>query len=91
MTDADNPETNLANAGIEYGGWGLLLLFVCKRCLTIARTNGIRAAFGSPCALSCEIDTNPGHPPADGARTELEMVKAQPVMELDSGDEDDSV
>lgn len=88
MSDTDDPETNLANAGIEYGGWGLLLLFVCRRCLTIARINGIRATFGSPCAMSCMIDTNPGHPPPGG---ELEMVEAQPVNEVDSDDEDDSV
>lgn len=76
---SEDPETNLANTGIEYGGWGLLLLYAIKRCFVIARTNGIHIEFGSPCAMRFMLDTNPHHsqPPGD-----IEM--AQP--ENDDGD-----
>jgi hypothetical protein len=86
---SEDPETNLANTGIEYGGWGLLLLYAIKRCFVIARTNGIHIAFGSPCAISFVLDTNPGHPPGAG-EGDIEMAEAQIVEEGEEDDDDDS-
>lgn len=48
-----------ADAGIEYGGWGLLLLFFLKKLCTIARNNGIYLELTSPCRLNFKFDTTP--------------------------------
>lgn len=66
---------NAAMAGIEYGGWGLLLLFFLKRLCTIARNNGIYLEFTSPCRVNCKFDSHP-----NGRRSE----------NADADEEDDS-
>lgn len=59
MSEDQGLEDNAAIAGIEYGGWGLLLLFFLKRLCTIARNNGLYLEFSSPCRVNCKFDTQP--------------------------------
>jgi hypothetical protein len=69
-----------ASAGIEYGGWGLLLLYFLKRTCHIARTNGLHIAFGSPCNLSFVLDTNRGSEHL-GSEEGVELPTSEEEME----------
>ena len=84
MADDSNAD-HLASAGIEYGGWGLLLAYALKRCLQIARVNGIYASLRSPCSLGCIIDTNPG-PHVPETQIDLSDMESQSDIELTDND-----
>jgi hypothetical protein len=88
MSEQEDSNTDqLADAGIEYGGWGLLLFFFVRKCMHIARVNGIYANLSSPCRLGCVIDTNRGQPQEpDEPQNPQENPDSPDSSEIEMGD-----